>query len=409
MDTKATPLELVIQLISSAELGAGVFGNDPDVFRAFGVEHGVQIKKANAKVYLNSLEQLYESNREIYSSYSLQHFEKSVLKLIHPPLTGGPMPTQKDVSAFLQGLVSVPLEKHAVYRPIFGIEFEGTSPVTLGPFRVFSRQAHAAELSADMAETLEVSDFYLEVPYLIRCSVVARESTKALELADARFESFERVVRFMIGPNENFEIGILNFRGSKQRQSIVLSNQSGTSSSGIDKFTQMLPIDEPHFVSSTSGFTRVWALLSSSSRNEIENRLLLAIEWIGQSLTERVPSSAFLKAAIALEILFTPQKSDYITPSIASQISESIAMVIGHDAESRHEIESIVKKLYGLRSGIAHAGKTDVRQQDLANIQHLARNVVLRLLTSATLRPAKTAVEMQKLFKTMKYSCPAIT
>jgi hypothetical protein len=156
------------------------------------------------------------------------------------------------------------------------------------------------------------------------------------------------------------------------------------------------------------GFDRVWQCLASASISEIEKRLLLALEWIGQSLNENAPASAFLKSAIALEVLFTYQEKSLINTSILAQVSENVAMLLGTDMQSRQELEAEVKRLYSMRSSIAHAGNNDVNQADLDAIQDIARNIVVKILTAESLKEVTSITEMYKYFKSLKYSCTAI-
>lgn len=409
MNTKPTPLELANRLIATATPGGSIFDNNKDAFRVFGMGNGITISKEHAQAYTMALQHLLESNKDILHSYSMSTFEKRVVGLIVPHVIDGTQLQQQDIRAFLQELVAVPATGHDVYRPIFGVILDTTKgPVDLGPYRVFDTFAHAAELAAEMDGREGDLELDPKPQYVIRTQVFAREDAKALELADAQFETFERVIRFMMGIGNRYEVGVLNYREAARRQSLVLSAEHSSTSHGRDQFTQPLPLHNPVFTDGAYGFDRIWCLLGTSTRNEVEGRLLLAVEWIGQSLSERVPSSAFFKATIALEILFTPQKSDLITPSILAQISESVALLMGEDAQSRHELEALAKRLYGLRSKIAHAGKTDVNLDDLFTVQDLASAVVRKLLTAEALQSVSKAADLQQLFKSMKYGCPGI-
>jgi hypothetical protein len=142
--------------------------------------------------------------------------------------------------------------------------------------------------------------------------------------------------------------------------------------------------------------------------NELTKKVLLAVDWIGQSIAEKVASSAFIKAAIALEVLFSPKK-EFISSSITAQISESVAMLLGSNAESRFQTEKEVKDLYGIRSKVAHEGKTDVAYADLAEVQHLAREVVIKMLTLESLKTLATGQDLQQFLKSQKYGCPPLT
>ena len=136
---------------------------------------------------------------------------------------------------------------------------------------------------------------------------------------------------------------------------------------------------------------------------------MLAVEWIGQSMADPSPPSAFIKAAIALEIIFTYNERDIITPSIMNQISESIALILGSSVDERLKIESTVKKLYGLRSKIVHSGNKDISQADYKTLLEIARSVIIKILTSDKLNSVDSVEELYTIIKKIKYSGDAIS
>lgn len=170
----------------------------------------------------------------------------------------------------------------------------------------------------------------------------------------------------------------------------------------------LLAIDAGYLVDPRIGFDAIWGMFDIASPSEMKQRVLLAIDWIGESYDEQVASSAFIKAAIALEILFNEQKSEFLTKGIAAQISESVALLLGRDVDSKMSLEKEVKSLYGVRSGIAHAGKNDIKARDLESIQGIARQSVIRVMTDPVFKDVNTASAMTILFKKLKYgSAPA--
>ena len=117
-----------------------------------------------------------------------------------------------------------------------------------------------------------------------------------------------------------------------------------------------------------------------------------------------MPQSAFLKAAIALEIIFTYNEKTIINASILSQISEGTALILGESVEERLKIETEVKNLYGLRSAIVHSGNKDISRDDHLKILDVSRNVVTKLLTSEKLMSIDSVENLYKLLKQIKYS-----
>ena len=95
-----------------------------------------------------------------------------------------------------------------------------------------------------------------------------------------------------------------------------------------------------------------------------------------------------------------------ITPSITSQIAEAAAQLLGTSPASCVEIESTLKSLYGLRSAVAHSGKDDVPEVELARFIHLARSVISTLLTSASYQKVQSISHLHQILKLRRYGEP---
>jgi hypothetical protein len=385
----------------------GVFELNDEMYRSWGSGGGISIPYEHALKYSDALQRLFEVDKGIYSSYTLATFEKEVASWLYPHIVAKTTIDSKAVKCFFNELEAVPMKDHDVFRPIFGIRLTPKpKATTLGPFSIYSSEAHLKPVVRGLKPQQKKVFLEEQTPYLIKVTVRSREYSKAVELADAQFETFENIVRFMLGPRViYFELGILNYQGLTRKRAIVKNSDGVSSSNQKDGPTMELELNHAYFQDSKKGFDVIWKKLESASNSELSKRILLAADWIGQSYAERVPSSAFIKATIALEILFTPQQGDFVTPSIVSQLSESVALILGKDVESRFQLEADVKRLYKIRSLVAHAGKSDVQAKDLSEIQSLARAIVMKMLTMPSMRKVSNGTEMFQMFKSIKYRC----
>lgn len=370
--------------------------------------HGITIPVENIDQYFNAVREFFALERDVMHSYSIKTFEKKVFAFIAPFVISSEIPERKQVQDFLLGLKSVRVQPHDVYRPVYGIEIEeGVAPVELGPFTIYNTHRHAAELDVVMNGRRETALMDKSEHYLIRTTVETRDDLRAQELGDEKFEQFEGVVRCVLGPGTGYDVSVSHSLEPADLRSIVLNSASGLTEIRRAPSIPIFCINDPLFVSTERGFDRLWGLAGASVKNEFNQKVLLAVDWIGQSIAEKVPSSAFIKAAIALEVLFSPKK-EFISSSITAQISESAAMLLGTDADSRLKTEKVVKDLYGIRSKVAHEGRPDVDYADLFAVQDVARNVIIKLLTSESLKTVETGQALQQYLKAQKYSCPAI-
>ncbi len=369
---------------------------------------GIAIPAAKFQEYYSAVKELFAVEKTLAASYAVVTFEKAIIKFIAPHVIAGTQVDKAAVREFLQGLVSLPVTEHQIYRPIKGIvKDSGRGPLTLGPFTIYHTNADASQLDESMRGRLGTVLLDKSEHYLIKVQVKAREPVKALELANVLFERFEGAIRFMVGPNSGFSVSILTQSTPLDKRAIVLNISGGSSEIGRDPIIRHLDIDDTYFLDREVGYDRIWKIFDSTANNELCKKILLAVDWVGQSIAEKVPSSAFIKATIALEVLLSPPK-EFISASITFQISESVAMLLGTDSASRIRLETEAKRLYSIRSGVAHKGIAEVEPSDLEAMQDMARGVIAKILTAPALENVADGVEMRKLFKSMKYNCPEI-
>lgn len=110
-----------------------------------------------------------------------------------------------------------------------------------------------------------------------------------------------------------------------------------------------------------------------------QKELLLAIDWYGTAVNMTDPVLKFLNYAIVLEVLLSKQERES-DRSITDKIAEGAAFVLGLKYENRVEIKGTIKRLYGIRSAIVHAGKAFVEEKDVREIELAAFFIILNLL-----------------------------
>ena len=115
-------------------------------------------------------------------------------------------------------------------------------------------------------------------------------------------------------------------------------------------------------------------------------------------------ASAFVKGAIALEVMFSESEKGVITPSIMAQIAESCAFLLGNDETPPREIEREVKRLYGIRSAVVHSGKDSVDEDDLNSLIQICRAVITALLSNKDFAEMDTMSRLAGYFRRRKYS-----
>jgi len=361
--------------------------------------------------YLNLLSGLYEIEKEINKTCTLKYFEEQLIQFFESDFISKNVIDDLKSKCFIETLLATRVQTFHVFRDIFGVALkEPLKPCKLGPYTLYSIQCQSESLRSRI-DLMPESVWIGQMPkYLIEVTVKARHSEKARELADERFVNFENIVSYMIGPTEhNCEVGILNYRGLKSNRAYV-SAEDGSTSTAVWNNGSLDPvfIDDPFFTRTESGYDKIWTMFFQDTPTTLHKKVQMAIEWLGQSINDDASGMAFLKAAMALEVLFVLKQDTIISASIQSQIAENVASLVETTSETRVELESRMKMLYGIRSAIVHHGKNEVDPKKLIELQLYAKKAIIRLITSKELSDYDSIEKVHKRLREMRYSFPPL-
>jgi hypothetical protein len=166
--------------------------------------------------------------------------------------------------------------------------------------------------------------------------------------------------------------------------------------------THGVPMAHSLFCEPTPAHARLLRLISKAG-TQFETHILRCAEWTGQAIADLNSASAFVKAAIALEVLFKADEKGVITSSIMAQIAESCAFLLAENPIRAFEIEAEIKHLYSIRSSIVHTGKDSVADRDLNTLIGVCRHVVDMLLSSEEFAEFENMGQLGSYFKSKKY------
>lgn len=349
---------------------------------------------------------LHSSDRDISRSYSRKTFLTKLVNYIGPIKLQAESPTQENLRAFYSELRTVEMKKFRVIREIFGITLSTNDvKLSLGCFKIYHFPSHREEFKKTLGPVFQVMTMPHEPTYVIEYEVESREQVRAVEIADDAFKKFVLYLRHIIGTSDQrFEVGILDYHGWRGRSAHVIHGTQYFGNAERYGSFEPIPIDNAYFVSTESGFNKIWGFLGSPNISKLQKRICTAIEWVGRSLLEPSIQPAFIEASVAIESIFTHNEKTIITPSILSQISESVALIVGSSPEERITIESQIKALYGIRSGIVHAGDKEVAPGDYNLFVQYIRIVIAKLLTVDALIKCNSVEELYAHLKNQKYS-----
>jgi hypothetical protein len=103
--------------------------------------------------------------------------------------------------------------------------------------------------------------------------------------------------------------------------------------------------------------------------------------WAGRAIVENRKDIAFLLMAIAFESLLSKTGSGF---GVTERLKLRAAFVLGHDVETRKEIQKDIERLYKIRSTIVHTGQRDsLTNRDSAMLREYVSRTIVALLTEA--------------------------
>lgn len=402
------PKDIISALIDASEIGntfeivAGVgyqsFGFPPD---------SIIFSGENLPKFRDLIDKLYQHSSTINETYTLKKFTEKFIEKFRIDFENSSPPDDSKIDEFFEELKAEPIVEYYIFREIFGIKFNSDIAfVKFGDFTVYNFQNHKEPVKKLSGGKLD--DIFTKDPpqYLVRFDAEARHFEKAIEIADTFLKRFEATLNFCAGVrSKQIEIGIFNYLGWQSRRALVLSKDGSISRSHSSEGpTNEAAIDDPYFKEPKNGFDKIWSIISKNNLTEIESKIILSIDWIGQSTNERSSTDAFLKAAIALEVLLTYNDKSPITPSITYRLSENSALILGKKMSDRIKIERKIKSLYSRRSSIVHAGKHSAEEKEIFQMLSYVRAIIMELLTDPELCKIKTTQALYEYLREVKYS-----
>jgi len=408
-------LRVLIALASVAETLAA-HSSTPSLedftpFKSFRRGADVLLFYGNDKVkqFEEAVECFWKADDEVYETIAKETVKNRLVDLVFDYCKAEEPLTDSTIEQLFCNFIKIPKEEWEAFRPLYGASLSTTMPLTLGPFTVYKWELHQSAIISNYpnAEDLLRSNHQddLRENLIVSVRVFSRDSSRAVEFADARFRQFENVVRYMIGDKEGrSDVGIFDYRGLHRSQAIVLSKTSLATAGQLKGVLNLTPIDDSFFIDASAGNAWIWNTLNSSNPSNLQKRVLAAIEWTGKGLRDLDHSKSFVQFIFAIEALLTfKEKGILVSPSIASQLAEFTAFIVGTDFESRSWVERLVKKLYDSRSSVAHGGSQSVLQSQVLDAFGLVKSLITHMIIDPDLSAMTSMEQLQSWVNKKKY------
>jgi hypothetical protein len=361
----------------------------------------------------NSLvDRLWRENKELFLMVGRSIVQDHLNRLMGKVRQAGRKPVSADIDDLLSRLLSLPSDTWEVFRVLHGATISTDAPLVLGSFTIYNRSKHWGAILARFPQADQRAALWsglLHKETLVSIRLVARDSARARERADERFRHFENVLRFMVASKyhgiRGVDVGIFDYNEWTLHDAVALSESGpATGSTLTEGSAGPVPIDDPFYADPQHGHDRLWALLGEDQRSQLENKILMAVEWTGKGSHDLDPAKSFVQFMFALEALFTFHEKVFVTPSIASQLAEFAAFVVGQDLDHRLQMAKMVKDFYEKRSGIIHGGSSDIAEDDVQQAFLLLRAIIRRMTTDTELVAMKSMAQFNEWVQRRKYA-----
>lgn len=210
--------------------------------------------------------------------------------------------------------------------------------------------------------------------------IVVAEPGRALERAKEEIRRAFEIIRFASGAiyskSHKIRIGLKGEAGIVLQSEFIFSNSKINQNQKLGSSVISFQINEENLATMERiGCFTLSEIVKKSSITEYERLLLQAVHWISNASKQDEIENSLLSLFISLESLFTT--AEY---PITNIIAESAALIISTNLNDRILIKKKIKKLYTLRSAVAHGGKKPIKDSDILELTNITGNIIIILL-----------------------------
>jgi len=177
---------------------------------------------------------------------------------------------------------------------------------------------------------------------------------------------------------EYVDLGLPGQFASAAYSSIVFS-EDGSFNTDFPLAGRYLPFKVDHQFLQRHGdvLESLSEIIVSPSRSEIEERILVAIQWAGRAHSDSQSQQQLLSLITSLECLLNPTDGR----PFRIGLSESAVFLVGsEDLEGRLKLFHFLASMYEERSKISHGGSAQVPGSNIATLQRIVGEVIMRVV-----------------------------
>ncbi|MCL2426855.1 MAG: HEPN domain-containing protein [Oscillospiraceae bacterium] len=358
---------------------------------------------------------LIKSDSEIDRTVSNEGVYSTLLELMYNAKKSEEICCKSNFNIITNVIKEKPVIEWEIFHKIYGLTVDRDDPYEIGDYRLYNYDSFRKHIDDVLAPAYSntVNDLLLtEVKAhdtIVSVIVQARDSKKAQELAYINFDVIQNVFRFFVSywNLSYFDIGILNYRKDEVDTWIAASKETESVHFGNELLGKVITLEFSEFQNRSIkyDFSPIGIVERYCARNhsKMEKRLFAAIQLLGRSVYDLGTPMGFLQSMMAIEALIQMNAGGLVNQSISAQIAEYCAFLLDDTCEKRIETEKLIKKLYKVRSRLAHGSLTECSIEDCKDVLYNARDLVEVFFRNDTLKGFADPEELQEYIKCLKY------
>jgi len=294
----------------------------------------------------------FHSDQQLNQNYTLKELENFLLdNLIQQNLP-------EDI---IEEILDIDKKEYEYFIPIYGAKI--SEKLELDDITFMSK----CDMPKDLNEKLGVELDDLNEVYA-NLAIKSYSKKRGYELAKAKVNSLLHIFSFFISPfNDRIKLSTTNDI-TTFTDTIILNGGGITHLSSREG--QVIPMNLEYFRTlDDKVFERLLELNKLDGLNEIEQRVLQSIYWLGESYLHKEIQYKFVNVITAIEAIIQTRNLNL------NAMAEMIAFILEDEYSNRVSLIKKFKKLYNIRSRIVHGDSTEVQYTMLRDAYMVAKSL----------------------------------
>ena len=335
-------------IINDIERATQVNNSGDKICYTIGFNNVVIINNLEGSNALLKVKDIFFEDSFIYKNYTMKQLQDEIIK---HRLFG----SDEDFESIIKSLTDVEKKEHKVFLPVYGVAINAN--VNFEGIKFISKESLSSILKEENRKLL--SD-RIDTNVYSQITIKSASKNRAVELGIMRIERIINVLRFFTNSKKRSADLSLNSSLKIRKDGIAISEQQTFRTSSYIGAIHPIKLDDEYFTSNNKLNKVISIENKQSKKTDMEKRVLMAVQWLGMSLSEDDYGMKFTKAMISIEALLQTN-----TETFSDKLSDTIAFILEENKENRLAVKKDFKLLYGMRSKISHGEHNSIGTYDL--------------------------------------------